>query len=117
MINVLLVLGMIALCLVAMMTIPAFMTKRAMGQVIRILKFSGTTTPEDAKTAAELRLTPPTFVEKFMKPRDYKPKALEMLISMDIVRFSSDNRIYLSEKNLLASPLVQRWPSLAKDIK
>lgn len=117
MINAVIILLMLVLCLVALFVIPALMTKRAMRQVIRILKRTGTTDPENAKSIIELRLNPPSFKERIMKARDYKPKALDFLLSLNIVLYSEDGGIYLSEKNLLSSKLVERWPSLAKDIR
>jgi hypothetical protein len=115
--NVLLILLMIVLCFAALAVIPTFMTKRAMGKVIRILKRTGTTDPENAKSIVELGLNPPSFKERIMRTRDYKPKALEFLINLNIVLYSEDGGIYLSEKSLLSSKLVDRWPSLAKDIR
>lgn len=117
MINVLIILCMIVLCIAALVVIPTLMTKRAMRQVIRILKRCGATNSEGARGIVELGLNPPSFRERIMKIRDYKPKALDFLLSMNIVLYSEDGRIYLSEKNLLSSKLVQRWPSLAKDIR
>lgn len=113
--DVLIILFMIALCFAAVMIIPTMMAKRAMVRIIRIMRISGAVDPENAKTRAELRLNPPSFTEKFITSRDYKSKTLDLLISMDIVQLVED-RIYLSEKDLLSSPLVQRWPSLSKGI-
>jgi hypothetical protein len=115
--NVLIILLLLFGCLAALFFIPTLMTKRAMRQVIRILKRTGTMDPENAKSIIDLRLNPPSFKERIMKTRDYKPKALEFLISLHIVLYSEDGKIYLSEKNLLSSKLVERWPSLAKDIR
>ena len=116
MIDVLIVILMIVLCIGLVIGITTFMTKRAMFQVIRILKFSGAVNTEGAKTITELRLNPPPLRERLMKMRDYKPKALQLLLSLEVVQYSEDGRIFLSESKLLASPLVQRWPSLAKGI-
>ena len=117
MINAFIILLMLAGCLAALFLIPTLMTKRAMHQVIRILKRTGTTDPENAKSIIELRLNPPSFRERIMRARDYKPKALDFLINLQIVLYSEDGGIYLSEKNLLSSKLVERWPSLVKDIR
>jgi len=117
MINAVIILLLIGGCLAALFIIPTLLTKRAMGKVIRILKRTDTTDPENAKSIIELGLNPPSFKERIMKARDYKPKALEFLISLNIVLYSEDGGIYLSEKNLLSSKLVERWPSLAKDIR
>ena len=117
MINVLIILLMLVFCLAALFIIPTLMTKRAMKQVIRILIRTDTTSPENARSIVDLGLNPPTFRERLMRARDYKPKALDFLISLKIVLYSEEGNIYLSEENLLSSTLVKRWPSLAKDIR
>jgi hypothetical protein len=115
--DVLIVVFMIVLCLGSVFVITTFLTKRAMHKVIRILKINGAVDEQGAKTIVELRLNPPALRDRLMRMRDYKPKALELLLSMNIVQYSEDGRVYLSEEKLLASPLVSRWPSLAKAIR
>ena len=78
MIDVLVVILMVILCIGLVILITTFMTKRAMYQVIRIMKLSGAVNPEGARTINELRLNPPPLRERLMKMRDYKPKALQL---------------------------------------
>ena len=115
--EVLAVLIMIVACLGLMIVITTFLTKRAMGQVLRILKFHQATSEEGAKSIAEMGLNPPTFRERLMKMRDYKPKALDFLVNLGIVQSTADGRIFLSEEKLLSSDLVKRWPSLARRVQ
>lgn len=115
--DVLIIIVMIILCIGSVFVITTYMTKRAMHKVIRIFKISGALDEQGAKTIVELRLNPPPLRDRLMRMRDYKPKALELLLSVNIVQHSEDGRVYLSEEKLLTSPLVARWPSLAKDIR
>lgn len=99
-----------------MMVLNLFITKRAMRQVLRILKYYGATDEDGAKTPAELGLNPPSFFERFMRLRDHKPKTLKLLVNLDIVQITEDGRIYLSEEKLYASNIVRKWPSVVKNI-
>ena len=117
MLDVLIILGMIVVCFGLVFVITTLMTKRAMHKVIRILTMSGALDEEGAKTIVEMRLNPPALRDRLMRMRDYKPKALQLLLSAGIVLYTEDGRVYLSTEKLLASPLVARWPSLAKGIR
>lgn len=112
MVDVLVVLAMLAICFVSLIIITTLMTKRAMGQVIRIMRYVGALDEASAKTTTEMGLDPPKLRERMMRMRDYKPKALNFLLEYKIVRRTEDGRIYLSERNLMSSALVKRWPAL-----
>jgi hypothetical protein len=117
MMQILVLILMVIGCLAFMMVATTFMTKRAMIQVLRILKYHGAVNEESAKTVEFMGLNPPSFRERLMKMRDYKPKALHFLMNFGIVQSTEDGRIFLSENKLLASDLLKRWPSLARAIQ
>lgn len=91
--------------LIALFVIPQFMMKRAVRAVIRILRDNHATSKKEAKTAEELGLQPKRMVERMMKPRDYKPRALQLLMGQEIVQMTEDGKLYLQEEKLDASRL------------
>lgn len=113
MVDVLIVLVMLVVCFGLMIVVTTFMTKRAMGQVIRIMRRAGALDEASAKTTAQLGLNPPTLRERMMRMRDYKPKALTFMTNLKIIQQTEDGRIFLSERELNSSKLIERWPSLA----
>ena len=91
--------------LVALFVIPQFMMRRAVKTVIRIFRENNATGKKQAKTAEELDLQPKRLVERMMKPRDYKPRALQLLMSQEIILMTEDGKLYLAEEKLDASRL------------
>ena len=91
--------------LFALFVIPQFMMKRAVRAVIRIFRDNNAIGKKQAKTAEELGLQPKRLVERMMKPRDYKPRALQLLMSQEIVQMTEDGKLYLMEEKLDASRL------------
>ena len=71
---------LIILFLVVIIFLPMLLNKRAVIQVIQIFKKHGAIDAESAKSIVELELTKPSFKDRMMRFRDYKPAALEGLI-------------------------------------
>jgi hypothetical protein len=85
---------------ISLFVLPRFMLKRAMFQVIHVLQYHRSLSKESAKTVEELGLKPHSFMERFMKPRDYKPYALQILTRQGVLCQTEDGRWYLSEQKL-----------------
>lgn len=81
------------------MIIGGWMFKLAIDQVVEIFRKHGALSRERAKTAGELKLESRWFQVRIK--RDYKPQALGFLISRDVVLKTPDDKLYLSERNLL----------------
>ena len=96
---------LIIVLLVALFVLPQFMLKRAVKQVIRIFRENNAIGPKNAKSAEDLRLQQKGMVERMMRPRDYKPRALQFLMSQEIVQMTEDGKLYLLEEKLDASRL------------
>ena len=96
---------LILVALAALFFLPQLMIKRAIGQVIKIFRQHNAIGIKNAKTIDELGLRPATFFNRMMKPRDYRPRALQALISAGIVQGTEDGKLYLSEDSLAASRL------------
>jgi hypothetical protein len=91
--------------LFALFFIPQFMMKRAIRAVIRIFRDNNAIGIKQAIAAEELGLQPRRMVERMMKPRDYKPRALQLLMSQEIIQMTEDGKLYLLEEKLDASRL------------
>ena len=98
--SVLFILIILAIFGIALFILPRFMLKRAMSQVIRILRGHRSLSKENAKTVEELGLKSHSFMERFMKPRDYKPYAIQILARQGVLCQTEDGRFYLSEEKL-----------------
>jgi len=96
---------LILIFLVLLVVIPMSLNKRAIIQVIKRLRQQGALDIESAKTIDELRLNPPTFRERIMRFRDYKPAALQGLIRVGIVQVTEDGKVFLSEEKLKTTKL------------
>jgi hypothetical protein len=78
------------------MKISAFLFKQAVAQVIGIFRTQEANTSENAKTFQELGLNPFGFTIL----RDYKPAALNLLVSTGVIVQTDDERFFLSERGL-----------------
>ena len=89
-----------ALLLAGILFIPRWLLKRAARQVIKIFRENNAIDSKNAKTIDALGLTPPGMLERMMRRRDYKPSALNFLISAGVVKRTEDGKLYLSEEKL-----------------
>ena len=99
-VNLLFILILLAVFGISLFILPRFMLKRAMSQVIRIFRVHRSLSKDNAKTVEELGLKSHSFMERFMKPRDYKPYAIQILARQGILCQTEDGRFYLSEEKL-----------------
>ena len=93
------------LLLVAMFIIPQWRLRRAIRQVIRILREHNATGIKNARTVDELGLRPRRMMEGMFKGRDYKQYAVSALMKAEIIQTTEDGKLYLSEDKLVASGL------------
>ena len=91
---------LIILFLVVIVFLPMLLNKRAVIQVIKIFKEHGALDAESAKTLVELKLTKPSFKDRMLRFRDYKPAAVESLIQVGVVQATEDGRVFLLEERL-----------------
>ena len=101
--SILLIVLVIIVLLAAIFIIPQWRLKRAIRQVIRILREHNAIDTKNAKTIDELGLRPRGMMEGMFKGRDYKQYALSTLMKGEIVRTTEDGRLFLSEDRLMAS--------------
>ena len=79
----------------AFLYIPAFLVKRAIAKVRETFYRHGAIGVENAKTVEELGLTPPSFMERLTRPRNYKPRALQYLKQAGEVLMTGDGKLYM----------------------
>jgi len=91
---------LIIILLIALFILPQFFIARAMKKVIKIFRENNAIGERHAKTAEQLGLEPKGMIDRMMKPRDYKPRALQYLIGANIVQMTEDGKLYLVEENL-----------------
>ena len=102
------IIGMVIVLLAAMIFLPQLMIAMACPKVIKIFRKHEALTPDKAKFVDELGLKPPSFIDRMMKLRDYKPKALQLLMHINVVQMTDDGRLYLVEQELQKT----RWANL-----
>ena len=83
---------------IILLAVPTVLNRRAVLQVITIFKKHQALDVDRAKTIAELGLSPQTF--KLRMLRDYKPRAVDILIKANILAVTEDRKLYLLEKNI-----------------
>jgi hypothetical protein len=71
-------------------------------QVVAIFERNNALDVGSAKTIDELGLTPPTFVDRMMRMRDFKPYALQILVKDKVICQTYSGRFYLSQDKLAA---------------
>jgi hypothetical protein len=80
--------------------LPQLLYKKAIRQVIKIFKRNNAFTADSARTPKDLGLAQRGWIQNLGRTRDYKPRALQMLIDYDIVRKTEDDRVYLVKEKL-----------------
>lgn len=90
----------ICFLLIISLFLPLFLQRRAIRAVTKIFREKNALSYENAVTAEELGIKQRTFWERMVKMRDYKPDALQFLLSTKIVKTTEDNRLYFSEEQL-----------------
>jgi hypothetical protein len=77
-----------------------FFTERAILKVIKIFYQHNALGINGAKTLHELGIERPDFVQRMMRPRDYKQYALQILIKRGVIHVNEDGRLYMVEERL-----------------
>ena len=97
---VFLILIVMVIALGGSLYIRTFLTRRAIFKVIEIFYQHHALGMKGAKTRHDLGLERPDFLQRMMKPRDYKQYALQILIKRDIILEDEGGRLYMVEERL-----------------
>ncbi len=101
--NTLLFVVMIIALIGLWLTVPQLMMRRAVMKLIKIFRKFNAVGQANAKTLDELGLGH-RGLERFIV-RDYKPRALQVLTGANIIRYTEDGKLYLSEEDLQKTSL------------
>jgi len=101
--NIIFIIIIFILLLLGVFFIPRFLVGRAIKKVLRIFRQQGAIEARQAKSIEELGLASPRNMLNMFSFRDYKPVALQVLMSSNIIRATEDNKYYLSEDTLANS--------------
>jgi hypothetical protein len=99
-ITVFLVVVAVVVALGGSLYVRGFLTRRAVFKVIDIFYQHQSLDAKGAKTPHELGLERPDFLQRMMKPRDYKQYALQILIKKEIILQNDEGKLYLVEERL-----------------
>jgi len=108
--SVILIVLIVVFALVALFIIPQWRLRRAIRQVMRILREHSAIDIKHAKTVDDLGLKPRHMLEGLLKGRDYKQYAVRALMKAGIIQTTEDGKLYLSEDKLIASGLERGTP-------
>jgi hypothetical protein len=98
--SILSIIIMFALAMAAIIFIPRFMVQRALLKVVKIFRQHNAFGAANAKTKEALGLNPLGFVQRMASPRDYKPTALKLLATAEILLSTEDGKMYMVEEKL-----------------
>ena len=98
--DTLMVIILIIVFVVVALVLPQFLVMRSAPKVIRIFREKDAVGEKKAKAMEELGLKQRSMIENVLKRRDYKPRALQLLISANVVQMTEDGRLYLDEESL-----------------
>jgi len=98
----------VGLAVAALLVVPRFIMLRTIPKVIVIFREAGAVGVDNARSHEELGLAPKGVLDRMLGARDYKPRALNLLIGADIVQLDAAGKLYLSELELSKT----RWSHL-----
>ncbi|MBI2870017.1 MAG: hypothetical protein HYX96_09360 [Chloroflexi bacterium] len=88
--------------------VPQLLIKRAAKQVIRRFRQKQAYDLVSARSLEELGLQPRSFLNSLGRPRDWKPKALNLLLQVGVIQSADDGRLFLSEETLSRTKLADK---------
>ena len=103
--TVVFILVLVVIFILGAFVLPQFLIRRAIRSVMRIFEQHNAIGVKGAKPIEELGLGPKPLLQRMFKARDYKPRALQLLMRSDIVQVTEDGKLYLSEESLTTT----RW--------
>lgn len=91
---------LIGAMIVIAFVLPHIIMNRTIPKVIKILREHNAVGEEHAVAAKDMGLTPKPYMQRVLRTKDHKPRALQILIQLEIVKQNPDGTVYLSEEGL-----------------
>ena len=101
--EVIFLLGLGILALSASLLMSTWIAKRNVYKVIDIFQENNAIGIHNAKTIEELGLQPKSMLKRMFSRRDWKPKALDLLIQNNVVLMTEDGKLYITEVSLASA--------------
>ena len=98
--DTLMVIVLIIVFVLVALVLPQFLVMRTAPKVIRIFREKDAVGEKKAKAMEELGIKQRSMIENVLRRRDYKPRALQLLLSANVVQMTEDGKLYLDEENL-----------------
>jgi hypothetical protein len=98
--DIFIIIGVIIIMGLIFVFLPQFLYRRALKQVVKIFKQHKAFNVDSARTPNDLGLAQRSFISNMGRLRDYKPRALQLLMDYDVVRKTEDDRVYLVKEKL-----------------
>ncbi|MFT5112344.1 MAG: hypothetical protein ACI8P9_001668 [Parasphingorhabdus sp.] len=86
--------------LAAAVFMPQVLMRRAVPKVLAIFREHNAVGKDNAKSRKDLDLAPALFFQRKVGVKDYKPRALTLLVNMEVVKLNEDGNVYLCEIGL-----------------
>jgi hypothetical protein len=113
-VDIIIVALLIIITFVVMFTVPPWLMRRAIPQVIWLFLEHKAVGIESAMTVEDLGIKRRGVIENMFRRRDYKPYALSALMRVGVVQMTEDEKLYLSEEKLKESGLPSTPPKKSK---
>ena len=91
--------------LLVMLFVPQLMMKRSIPKVIQAFRQSNAVGAKNARTLEEVGLQPKGLLQTAGRLRDYKPRALQFLIGINVIQLTEEGKFYISEEDIALT----RW--------
>lgn len=117
MLEALIVVALITVFIGLKLLVPRWLVGKAVKPVIILFLKHGAVSPQSAKSAKELGIGAMNFAQRMVRPRDYRPKALEVLMQTDIVLATDEGKLYLSKEQLAKTPMGQELQEEARKLR
>jgi hypothetical protein len=101
---VILVILIMVLLIAIAFVMSNFMMRRAIKAILKLMRDGQALSPDSAKTSDELGFRGRGMFN-FKLMRDYRPQAMQLLITANVIQTTEDGKIFLSEENLSKTQL------------
>ena len=104
----LIIIVLVIVLLAVYLVVPHLILARTVPVVIDILRRANAVGIENARSTHELGLAEKPLIERALHKKDHKPRALQALLTLGVVKLDDSGQVYLCEQGLAKT----RWANL-----